>query len=158
MLSPKGAGFLHARRQVQDMLEPLVVSWGWHSDEHFTTGSTFVDAFQWRGTYDPSASLAVPAAIRFMQEHGWEGIRHECHALLAQVLERIQTLTGLPGIYLELPLQPDLRSFKSKLYNEHRIEVPCIEWQGCHWLRVSVQGYNDQDDIDCLVEALERLL
>lgn len=169
MLSPKGAGFLYARKDAQPILEPLVVSWGWQSDEHFTTGSTFVDCFQWRGTDDPSACLAVPAAIDFMREHNWESVQGKCHTLLSQALERITALTGFPQVYLEdagihqmgvvqLPQQQNLRAFKQRLYDEHRIEIPCIEWGGRHWLRISVQGYNSQENIDCLVIALDRLL
>ncbi|MBN1661062.1 MAG: aminotransferase class V-fold PLP-dependent enzyme, partial [Anaerolineae bacterium] len=34
LCSPKGAGFLYARREVQNLLEPLVVSWGWQPEEN----------------------------------------------------------------------------------------------------------------------------
>lgn len=169
MLSPKGAGFLHARKEAQPILEPLVVSWGWQSDGYFTTGSAFVDSFQWRGTDDPSACLAVPEAINFMQEHNWEYVRRQCHLLLTQAIERITALTGLAQVYMndsgfhqmgviQLPQQQDLRAFKRRLYDEHRIEIACIEWGGQQWMRISVQGYNTQGDIDCLVAALGLLL
>ncbi len=86
-----------------------------------------------------------------------------------QAVDRIVGLTGLPAVYpdecgylqmavVQLPAQPDLRAFKFRLYDEHQVEVPCIEWGGRHWLRISVQGYNTQDDIDRLVAALESLL
>ncbi|NTW08295.1 MAG: aminotransferase, partial [Anaerolineaceae bacterium] len=117
----------------------------------------------------PSACLAVPAAIDFMREHNWDSVRRQCHTLLTQAMERITALTGLPKVYSEdtgfhqmgvvqLPQQQDLRAFKRRLYDEHRIEIPCIEWGGRHWLRISVQGYNSQEDIDCLVDALYRSL
>jgi isopenicillin-N epimerase len=167
--SPPGSAFLYARRKVQYLLEPLVVSWGWQSDEYFTTGSTFVDNFQWRGTDDPSACLAVPSAIDFMRENDWESVQIRCHELLTQALERIASLTGLPHAYLDasgyyqmgvaqLPRQVDLRAFKRRLYEQYRIEIPCIEWDGRHWLRVSVQAYNSPEDINCLVAALGSLL
>ena len=58
----------------------------------------------------------------------------------------------------ELPLQPDLPAFKTRLYEEHRVEAPCIEWNGRHFIRISVQGYNDQRDIDRLIDALRQML
>ncbi len=49
MLSPKGAGFLYARPQVQDRIEPLVVSWGYHSTPQTTSGSRFLDYLAYGG-------------------------------------------------------------------------------------------------------------
>lgn len=170
MMSPKGAGFLYAVKSVQGLVEPLVVSWGWRAEPDFSTGSPFVDYLQWRGTDDPSAGLAVPAAIQFMREYNWDSVRDECHTLLKETLDRINTLTDMPSAYpagdgfyrqmavAELPLQPDLRGLKNRLYEEYRIEVPCIEWNKRQFLRISVQGYNTREDIDRLISALERLL
>ena len=75
MLSPKGAGFLYTRRGLQDMIEPLVVSWGWGKNSPYTTGSRYIDTLEWWGTNDPSAYLAVPAAIKFMEEHDWTSVQ-----------------------------------------------------------------------------------
>jgi isopenicillin-N epimerase len=173
MMAPKGAAFLYARQEVQEIVEPLVVSWGWEPEhklpESLKLPGRFVTEQEWRGTHDPSACLAVPAAIDFMRRYNWDSVRPACHALLKQAISRIQELTGLPCAYLdegsyhqmaiaELPLQPDLPAFKARLYEEHRVEAPCIEWNGGHFIRISVQGYNDQRDVDCLIEALGQML
>ena len=55
MQSAKGAGFLYARRELQPLLDPLVISWGWGENASFTSGSQFLDYFEWAGTNDPSA-------------------------------------------------------------------------------------------------------
>lgn len=57
-----------------------------------------------------------------------------------------------------LPLITDLSKMKRHLYDEYRIEVPLVEWNGRHFIRVSVQGYNTQEDLDTLLTALEKLL
>jgi isopenicillin-N epimerase len=169
MLSPKGAAFLYVRRDLQHLVEPLIVSWGYHATEEMTTGSRFVDLLQWAGTKDPAAALAVPAAIQFMQEHNWTRLRYECHALLRDTLQRICDLTGLSPLYqldssfyaqmgvAPLPLS-NLPLLKSRLYAEYRIEVPLIEWNGMHLIRVSIQAYNNQHDVDTLLDALKSLL
>ncbi len=169
MLSPKGAAFLYVRREVQHLIEPLIVSWGFNAAPETTTGSRFIDLFQWTGTKDPSASLTVPIAIEFMKEHNWDGVRFECHLLLRQAIERISEMTRLPPPYppasdfysqmgiAALP-RSDLAILKSRLYEEYKIEVPLIQRQDQQFIRISVQAYNNQEDIDLLVKALKVLL
>jgi isopenicillin-N epimerase len=169
MLSPKGAAFLYVRRDVQSLVEPLIVSWGYKSTAETTTGSCFVDILQWTGTKDPAAALSVPAAIRFMRDHDWDAVRQECHLLLRETISRICDLTGLPPLYpldsdfyFQMGIAPlpgsNLTSLKSRLYDEYNIEVPLIQWNDRQFIRISVQGYNTWDDLDALVDALRTLL
>jgi isopenicillin-N epimerase len=170
MMSPKGAAFLHVRPERQGLMEPLVVSWGWQEDPAVSTGRRFPDALQWTGTMDPAAYLAVPAAIRFRTEHDWPTVIEGCHELLCQALRRVRDLTGLEPLYpdhagwyrqmaaVPLPPIPDLSQFQARLYDEFWVEVPCLPWGERQLLRISVQGYNTQEDIDALVEALAALL
>jgi isopenicillin-N epimerase len=56
------------------------------------------------------------------------------------------------------PLPPcDRQEVKRRLYEEHRIEIPVYEWDGRPLIRASVQGYNDERDLDALLAALELL-
>jgi isopenicillin-N epimerase len=57
-----------------------------------------------------------------------------------------------------LPAQSDLPGFKDRLYDDFRIEVPCIEWQDRQFIRVSIQGYNTWEEVNRLIEALSTLL
>ena len=165
LCAPKGAAFLYARPEVQPWLEPLVVSWGWEAEK--PGPSPFVDWHEWQGTRDLAAYLSVPAAIRFQAEHDWDAVRRRCHALAAETRRRIDALTGLP------PICPDpwfgqlfaarlpechLETLKTRLYDEYRVEVPLIRWNGQAFIRVSFQAYNDEADRDALVHALSRLL
>jgi isopenicillin-N epimerase len=169
LMNAKGSAFLYVRQGLQDLIEPLVVSWGYHATPDIATGSQFVDYLQWTGTKDPTAALTVPDAIQFMKDHDWDTVRGQCHLLLRQAVERICDLTGMPPLY---PLDSDfysqmaiaplptsnLHALKSRLYDEFKIEVPLTEWQDRQFIRISVQGYNTQEDIDALVSALEILL
>jgi isopenicillin-N epimerase len=170
MQSPKGAGFLYAHRAVKSLLEPLVVSWGWGENTPFSSGSNYLDYFEWSGTNDPSAYLSVPAAIQFQARHHWSAVRQQCQQSLTAVLKRIEVLTGLESVYsvqaapfvqmaaVRLPQVRDLSAFQSQLLQQYRIEVPCIEWNGGHFIRISVQGYNTEADLDALVTAIGELL
>ena len=108
MLSPKGAGFFYARPEVQDLIEPLIVSWGYQSRFSSPRESKFVDALQWTGTKDPAAALSVPSAIEFMKKYHWDDVRLSCHNLLRDAMQRINQLTGL------LPLYPLDNNFSDK--------------------------------------------
>ncbi len=170
LCAPKGAGFLWVRRELQAQIEPLVVSWGYGPERNLFEDSDFVSALQWQGTNDYSAYLAVPDAIRFQAEHAWPAVRERCHDLLRRTLDRIADLTGLPpayphdaGFYRQMaiapiPQQPDLPAFKQRLYDKYAIEIPCSNWQGRHFVRISVQGYNTAADLDALVDALAKEL
>ena len=163
LCAPKGAGFLYARPKVQNLLEPLVVSWGWQSEK--PGFSQFVDHHEWWGTRDISAFLSVPAAIHFQEENAWGKGRADCHALAMEAEKRICELTGLPSQYSDdswyaqmvaapLPFETNIIALKTRLYDDYRVEVPLIEWNGHKLIRVSVQGYNRHEDIDHLIEAL----
>jgi isopenicillin-N epimerase len=52
----------------------------------------------------------------------------------------------------------NLAVLKCRLYDECKIEVPLTQWQDRQFVRISVQGYNTQEDVDALVNALEVLL
>ncbi len=167
LCAPKGAGFLYARPEVQHLLKPLVVSWGYESET--PSGSTFVDHHEWWGTRDIAAFLSVPAAIDFQRDHDWPGVRAQCHSLLVEALRGIEKITGLPSFYSDdswyvqmaaapLPPQTDLEKVKSRLYNEYHVEAPLIDWHGSRLIRVSIQGYNSAADIHQLNRALALLL
>jgi isopenicillin-N epimerase len=167
VMAPKGAGFLYARRDVQHLLEPLVVSWGWQSETHGP--SRFIDEQEWQGTRDVAAYLSVPAALQFMREHDWPQVQHQCHELLREARRAVGELTqeapicpDSPAWYAQmatLPLPPcDADELKRRLYNEYRVEVPIITWNGRQFVRVSIQGYNIQADVEALIAALKALL
>ena len=170
LCSPVGAGFLFARPERQQMLEPLIVSWGWQAR---TPGpSRFQDYFEWIGTDDPAAYLSVPTAIEFQAQHEWPAIRAACHSLASQARERIGALTGLPHICpdttewwgqmcaVPLPIADiaEAESLQRRLWEEEGVEVPIVAWQDRFFVRVSIQAYNSPRDVDRLLDGLARLL
>ncbi|MCF6278673.1 MAG: hypothetical protein L3J16_07995, partial [Anaerolineales bacterium] len=57
-----------------------------------------------------------------------------------------------------LPDGVDGALLKKRLYDEYRVEIQYAKWGGRDFLRLSVQGYNAQEDIDVFVRALTVLL
>jgi isopenicillin-N epimerase len=166
LCAPKGSAFLYVRKEIQNELDPLVISWGYESEN--PSESRFIDYHEWQGTRDISSFLSVPSAIEFQEQHNWGEIRRESHMMAIETRRRIESLTGLPTICADnsfqqmftarLPESIDLAYLKETLYDRYRIEVPTILWNGEKFIRVSFQAYNTQDDADFLLDALEELL
>jgi isopenicillin-N epimerase len=164
LCSPKGAGFLWARPELQESIDALVIGWG-YGDE-----ATFVSRHTRAGTSDPAAYLSIPDAIDWQAAHDWDAVRDRCHALALEARSRLAERTGLE------PLAPDSRAhfvqmvatrlperdadaLKCRLYDDDRIEVAASrKWNDTPVLRASFQGYNDERDLERLLDAVRRLL
>lgn len=174
MMAPKGSAFLYVRRALQAMINPLVISHGWTEDAgqpgaKGVFGNTpFIDGLEMQGTRDPSAWLTVPDAIAFAQQHQWDKIAAQCRELVQDTARRVARLTGLPAFsspefcapqMVAMPVPKcDPKALQSKLYRDHKIELPCFDWQDHTIVRVSAQGYNTQAHMDKLVGALSEHL
>jgi isopenicillin-N epimerase len=176
LLAPTGSGFLYAAPGALDRLQPLQVSWGWRPDrsrldERDEFGSTpRLRFFEFEGTRDPCPWLAIPSAIDFQAELGWEHIRARIAELTAYVRRRLTGLADLsPNTPEALELHGAMLSFRlpdgveapilrRRLWQEHRIEIPIVERPDCLLLRTSTHFYNTEAEVDRLAEALPRLL
>lgn len=169
-MAPKGSAFLYARQEVQGLLDPLIVSWGYGNPPESGTGSRFIDILQWTGTKDPAAVLSVPAALKFMHDFHWKEVQHECHEVLQYALDEICKLVNLPAIYpvggdffsqmgvAPLPSDVDIILLKRLLYDRFKVEVPLTSLGNNKLIRISVQCYNSVADIDVLLGALRQLI
>lgn len=172
LCAPKGAALLHVRPERQHLVEPLVVSWGSPPERHIDTGDAFQDALTWSGTDDPTAYLAVPAAIAFQQERDWTSVRARAAATLDHWLPRLAEVVGMEPIYRgagaalrppQLAVTPvpdgtDSAALKRFLYDRHRIEIPVTRHHDRVFVRISFQGYNTEEDLARLEAALTEWL
>ncbi|MGN6488418.1 MAG: aminotransferase class V-fold PLP-dependent enzyme [Devosia sp.] len=174
MMTPKGSAFLYARPELQGLLNPLVISHGWTVDSK-TPGakgafgnSPFIDEIEMQGTRDPSAMLAIPAAIAFREEHDWTEVQRHCTALAQDTARRLGELTGLAPLstpefsapqMVAMPIpECDPKEIHTQLWERYKIEIPVFQWQDHFVARLSVQGYNSKPQMDYLLEALGELL
>jgi isopenicillin-N epimerase len=174
--APKGAAFLHVRPDKQAAVRPLTISHGANSRR--TDRSRFLIEFAWPGTWDASAALSVPEALRFVGSllpGGWREVmaRNRSLALAAREVlcdalgigspspdERIGSLAAVPLPDAAPGDEPRLSTNEYALQEvlrvKHRIEVPIISWPAPprRSLRVSAQLYNSLPQYKRLAEVL----
>ncbi|MCA9311041.1 MAG: aminotransferase class V-fold PLP-dependent enzyme [Phycisphaerales bacterium] len=181
--APKGAGFLHVRRDRRDAIRPAVISHGANSPRE--DRSRFRNEFDWTGTSDPTAFLCVPDAIAYvggLHDQGWAGIRRDCRAQVLRGREMVcaalrergagvasgpDEMVGLTASFTlpdgEEREPPRDRTWtdpqQRRLYREHHIEVPVVAWPGLprRMMRLSAHLYNGDGDYRVLARAVASL-
>ncbi len=184
LCAPKGAAFLSVRADRRPLVRPLVTSHG--ANDPRADRSRFRLEFDWTGTADPTAYLALPAAIRTMGDlrpGGWPALMAANRRLALETRDRLTAELGLEPpapdsmigamTAVALPIAPDeagrADALQRALYDDDRIEVAITPWPvgsarptGAPpraWLiRVSAQAYVTTDDIGRLLGALARRL
>ena len=56
-----------------------------------------------------------------------------------------------------LPIKNPIE-FKTHLLDKYNIEIPIWTWNNINFIRVSVQIYNTQEDLDTLISALKYII
>lgn len=159
LCAPKSSAVLHAAPHWRQTLRPLVAS---HA---FADG--YRPSFDWTGTRDPTSVLAVPAALAFFRQAGWQAVREHNSELAFQGADLVARRIGTrppdahaPAAAMRLvPLQRALteaeaRALERQLWAEHRVVVPVTYHGGWQWLRLSAQLYNTPGDYERLADAL----
>ncbi len=151
LCGPKGSAFLWVRRDRQAAIRPLAISHGANSPR--TDRSRFWLEFDWTGTADPSAYLALPTALRFLEgllPGGWPELMEANHALAlagrAELMTRLELpapapeamlgamaavplpapRTPRPGAPTASPLDDD--PLQAELRERYGVEVPILSW------------------------------
>ncbi len=166
LCAPKGAAFLYAAPDKKHLIEPLMVSWG--GTNECASDDAFVNELQFQGTNDMSSFLAISDAIKFQAAHNWDAVRDECQKKIAWVKDELESLSNVRAWY---PTNPDMQkqmaavilkrkdgqTVKDYLEREYKIEIPVWSRGDDAVLRVSVQGYNTQEELELLVSAIKTL-
>jgi isopenicillin-N epimerase len=178
--APKGAAILHARRERQALLRPLVISHGANSTR--ADRSRFLLEFDWTGTLDPTVVLSVPFALSHLASlhpGGLSGLLERnrrlaiaARRLLADALELpLPCPESMLGAMAALPL-PDTRDLEvrpgypfaeplySRLVELHRIQVPIMLFPAPpqRLLRICAHAYNGMSQYERLASVLREEL
>lgn len=167
MLTPKGCSFLMVKKPFQNLLEPLIVSWGY--DGTVPSNATFQQFHQFNGTRDFSAYLTLPTAIDFMQRNNWNELSKICRKLVLSNAQKFCELLGstpicpisevfLAQLYSIRITTSNPEKLQRLLYEKYHIEIPVIQINNEVYIRFSIQVFNSQKDLDILYEALSDIL
>lgn len=170
--APKGCAFLWAREDMQETLQPAVVS---HGNNTPRPGYTpFQDRFDWPGTWDPTPWMCLPAVLEFvggLLPGGWKAVRQHNHALLREartlladalevqqpcpedMLGSMATLP-LPERFQQVAFAGPVAPEQLRLYHEFRLEVPFVRCNGIRGFRVSAHLHNRIEEYRYLAECI----
>ncbi|HKY48181.1 MAG TPA: aminotransferase class V-fold PLP-dependent enzyme [Acidimicrobiia bacterium] len=176
LCAPKGSAFLWARSGLGDSLVPPVISHGWN--DRRTDRPRFHLLFDYMGADDPTAHLAVPAAIDFLSSlypGGLAGTMDHNRRLALEARDLLCEFIGIEppapdsmiGSLAAVPIPPSTEEMSGqvdplgrRLLHDHGIQVPVFPWP--QWprrcLRISAAPYNDLDQYQTLIEALKAEL
>ncbi len=163
LLAPTGTGFLVLGKNSVDRLQPMHVSWGYKSDgivqpdardEFGSTPRT--RRLEFEGTRDLCPWLAVPEAIDFQAQWGFDAIRERQHELATYVRNRID------GLRLVTPTDPRMHGSMTAFWVptdlpaeenrrrlwDARIEIPVTDWPDGRIIRISGHFYTTEQEVD----------
>lgn len=174
MLGPTGVGVLYGRRELLEAMPPFNMGGEMIREVRFdrVTWNEVPHKFE-AGTPDIANVVAFEAALTYLEELGMDKIREHEIALTGYAIER---LSELDGIEIQGPQEPEQRggaiSFTDPTVHPHDISTfldtkgiairaghhcaqPLMRILGkVATARASLYIYNDEADIDALIEAL----
>jgi len=167
MLAPKGSSFLYVNERYQEMLDPLIVGWGYES---VAPGeSQFLDYQEYQGTREISAFLCTPKVVDFLEENNWKTKAKECRQIVLNNYQRFCDLLNTQplcpiteeflGQMASIPIKTSNPvALKELLFDKYKIEIPLMPLNGNNFLRYSINAYNSQEDLDVLFQALQDII
>lgn len=166
LCAPKGAAFLHVRRDRQAGMHPNVISHGYSAG--------FQAEFDWTGTLDPTPWLCIPAALRHIASllpGGWPQVMRTNHELAVRardvLLERFAQRAPAPDAMigsmasLPLPMEPGGAAPDTRRLHDWLRARGVEAWLHPHpvpLVRLSAQLYNRLDQFLDLATLLEEAL
>ena len=167
LLCPKGVSFLYVDKKYQSQIDPLVISWGYDS-EYPTEHSEFQIHHYWQGTRDVSPFLTIPDAIQFRKNYNWEEVSKKCKLRILEFKNEIheiiknQSLVDcepnkwLGQMYSFQIENEDFITLKNIFITDYKIEIPIMRWENKTLIRVSLNGYNSEENINKLLDVLKK--
>ncbi len=167
--APRGSAGLWVREDHRKTISPVITSW--YVNEGFPA------SFRWLGTDDYSSYLAVPAALKFMENLGWERVREHNRKLARYGREVVDSALGnMPVIpateeeqmfeamtLVRLPkgvaeTDEEARTLQAQIADTLNVETSPVAWNRSGYLRISAQVYNARAEYDRLAKGIPALL
>ena len=163
LCAPLGTGFVFVRPDHRDLVSAPITGWGRLDVEEL---AGWEEEMIWLGTRNMTGAMAVPEAIAFFQELGFENVRRRIHHLATYAEKGLTELFGTEtiaprsegfyGSMAHVPLPAgDWSKLQDELWVQEGIEVPIWKLRDNWWIRVSCHLYNSREEIDFLIAELK---
>jgi isopenicillin-N epimerase len=160
--APRGSAMLYASPAAAPLTRPVLTS-------HYI-GMGFPHSFDYVGTRDYTAWLAVPRALQFLGELGPDRLRAHESGLIdiatqsvlaagAQPISPVSMCAAMRAFLLPQrrpAVDSDAATVIRTLWEKERIQIRCARIGGSLLLRVCAQAYVDADEMHALGAALTR--
>jgi len=160
--APRGSAMLYASQAAAPLTRPVLTS-------HYI-GMGFPHSFDYVGTRDYTAWLAVPRALQFLREldparlwtHEAQLVDTATRSLLAagaQVIAPVSMSAAMRAFLLPQrrpATDADAAQVIRTLWEKERIQIRCARIGGALLLRVCAQAYVEADEMQALGAALAR--
>ncbi len=155
---PRGASFVAAAPGVRGIIQPSLVSW-------YHDYVCLADRFEWQGTTDPSAWLVAETAIDFVRRADAMGAYDRAARLSTYAESRLMEVAGVlpvtassmrPPYFFAASVNVPERVLRYSLRMAN-VWAWTGSWRGKTLIRVSTYLYNDDSEIDRLVNVVEEV-
>ena len=167
MLGPEGAGLLYVRREHLDLLRPLNVGWNSVVDAHdFSRCELDLRPTAARyegGSANMAGIAALGASLDLLASFGLSPAASPIAERVVQLVDQAAARLKEIGAVIRSPQEHDhssgILSFELPGADSSAVRQRCLS-QGVvlsvrhGWLRISPHAYNDQQDLERLVDAL----
>ena len=160
-----GVAYLYVRPDLGKKLKPTITGWMAHSEPfRFEKDMRFSDniAFKFlNGTAHIPALYTVKAGYEIIREIGVEKIRKRSLELTERIIQKAQQI----GFYINSPLKREERGGTVVIQMDNSEQISkellkrdfLIDWRPNAGIRISPHFYNSEDEIDKLMEEINRL-
>jgi isopenicillin-N epimerase len=163
LCAPLGTGFLFVHADHRDTVNAPITGWGRLDVPNV---ESWEEEQIWLGTRNQTNCLAIPEAINFFANIGFENARQRMSHLASLAEQQLSEVFGTEpianrndgwyGSMAHLPLPDgDWSKLQDELWIQEAIEVPVWELNGRWWIRVSCHLYNTPDQIEFLARELK---
>ncbi len=176
LYGPTGIGVLYGTDDVLAKMQPVMRGGSMidHVTKETATWTDIPHRFE-AGTQDVAGVVGLQAAIHFLQHYDWDSIKHHEQELLKYVREK---LAKIPGIKLYVPasvtdqcsavsftidgihphdISQVVDDYNVTIRSGHHCAQPLMQHLGITGTaRISLAVYNDEQDINALIEGLEQ--
>lgn len=163
LYAPKGTAFLYAADHVAETTLPIAIS-------HYH-GLKFPDAFDYTGTRDSSAWLALPAALDFVAGFGADKIQAYGRNLAVEGRKLVERLGARPTVSDDMAASirayilpqrraaepQDWTTLMQTVWDRERVQIAATVFEGRLLLRLSAQIYNERADFEHAVDVIDKL-